>query len=105
MFKTDHKLWKTSTGLQYGSPSPNRCVLPLLGCVHVLAPTRCRAQQITTASARPRAGAVALVPAQKNPCTERAGVSNAEKVGDYASNLAVWRRAVWSRGDRLETLA
>jgi hypothetical protein len=27
------------------------------------------------------------------------------EVGDYASNLAVWRRAVWSIGDRLETLA
>jgi hypothetical protein len=32
-----------------------------------------------------------LTLSQKNPCTERAGVSNAEKFGDYrrASNLAI----------------
>jgi hypothetical protein len=37
--------------------------------------------------------------AQKNPCTERTGVSNAEKLGTTASNLAVWRQAVWSTRD------
>jgi len=37
--------------------------------------------------------------AQKNPCTERAGVSNAEKLGTTPPNLAVWRRAVSSIRD------
>jgi hypothetical protein len=43
---------------------------------------------------------------KKNPCTEGAGISDAEKFGRKrrASNLAVWRRNVWSIGDRLGPL-
>jgi hypothetical protein len=57
-----------------------RRMLVSFGCVCVQAPLGCRAQEDKLAPALPpRAGAVALQSDSKNPCTEGAGVSNAEK--------------------------
>src|ERR1700687_1457132 len=65
MFKTDHDLWRTSKGDQYGSSSETSVCWVYWAAFASQAPHVCRAQQLTTASA-PHAGAVSLVWNQKS---------------------------------------
>jgi hypothetical protein len=97
-FKTDHKLWRTSTGVQYRSSSETGMCWVYWAAFASTPPRGCRAQQITTASARPSRWGRFFGVESKKTCTERAGVPCRE-VWNKASNLAVWRRAVWSERD------
>src|SRR5450631_4946702 len=56
MFKTDHKLWRTSKGDQYRSSSETGVCWVYWAAFASQAPRGCRAQQITTASASPSWG-------------------------------------------------
>src|SRR5450631_119502 len=62
MFKTDHNLWRTSKGDQYGSSSETGVCWVHWAAFASQAPHVCRAQQLQTASA-PHAGVVSLISA------------------------------------------
>src|ERR1700675_267415 len=95
MFKADHKLLRTSKGDQYRSSSETGVCWLYWAAFASQAPHVCRAQQLQTASA-PHAGAVSLDADLKKSLHGRGWRFQCREAGDYVSNLAVRRRAVWS---------
>jgi hypothetical protein len=101
LFKTDRKLWKTSAGVQYRSPSLNPLMMLLSSCVRVHAPSRLSstAEHDGPSARRPPrwgrfAGGFKKIPARNGlvfPMQRRLGVTKRQ-----ACNLAKERRTVRS---------
>lgn len=97
MLSSGHKLWKTSTAVQYRPPQRNGPMLALPGCVRP--PQIAGRSKHDGPSAPPSAGAISFGADlrrgfKKNLCMERAGVSHAERV----------RRLVWPpMGTRMQS--
>jgi hypothetical protein len=105
MFKTDHKLWKTSIVSNTGHRLRTGVRAAFIRLRLRPRPTRLSSTANHDGlSSHPRWGRC-FGSGSKKSLHGTGWCFQCREVGDYASNLAVWWRAVWSIGHRLEILA